>query len=71
MDITPDEAAELNTRLIVAINVVSRVSKRLKFIDTGLRRQLREGGAEVAARIDKALLELARVADEIGAHRSQ
>ncbi len=63
LNITSDEATELNTKLVVAISVVSRVSNRL--------RKQREGGAEVAARIDKALLELARVADEIGAHRSQ
>ncbi len=69
IDITPDEAAELNTRLVIAIDVASLVSKRLRFIAQRMRRKRREGGTEPAERIDRALLELASVADELLRYR--
>ena len=69
MIISNDEAAEMNTRLVIATDLAGLVARRLRYVNRPGRRVAREGGWELATRLEKATLELASVADAIAEHR--
>ncbi len=69
MILANDEAAELNTRLVIAVDLAGPVARRLRFQRIGSTRVKRVGGDELATRLEKALLEMASVADAIGEYR--